>query len=278
MVWVGASPGFLTDQNGIMIEPHRTRGPHSYRILNALDIAARQLSDSDWDRRHENTAELHTYFSKAMEETLKFEEDIERPPREDVRGNTLSLTWNRCSLPRGVPSGESGFFKEPEPTLSGLPKAEIFFSTGHLDDSLVNSGIEIAIDGTAEDLECPHATVSLKSAYVQTHAKIIAAALRYVQDDLRALNRLDPSFDPNFDKVRLDTEHTIKSIAGDLKRRLIHFALEEQNFDRERPEGSNATERSRPVMTENLEGLPSISVTCVADYRRLGDDGTVQDE
>jgi hypothetical protein len=257
MMFAGVGPGFPVDHTGNPIPIpsgtcYRTRGPHPYRIFHALNSVASEFPDEVWDSRHENRPGLLGSFYRAIRETLVHETDLERPSHDAVRGSVLSLTMNHNTLPRGVSHGDTGFFKEATPTMSDLPKAEILFSTDD-SDSLVISGIEITIDGTAEDLDCPHDIVSLKPRFVQTHAKKFAAGLKYIQSDLRALSGLDQSYDANYDQVLSATENTIKYLASDLKHRLIHYELEERDVDRERPEGSRATERSRPVETEDFE-------------------------
>jgi hypothetical protein len=201
-----------------------------------------------------------------------FETDADTPPTEREGEYKLSVYLTRESRPRQVPSGHTGLYEatvpESEAEMKNYPNVQTHIRDHRFEQKHIFDRIEVTIDGTVRD-KATGRIVALRPEAVQRMAHDFAETLPEIQEQLSIFTHLDKNEQGTFLNALFRTRKDIKSLAGSIVHRMVHFDIDLNDVESVRPT-IRCNLHIGKRRTINMESLGKIPVTFFADYSRMG--------
>jgi hypothetical protein len=178
---VGTGPGF---SNRSRDGSYTRYEPLEGHMISALQTSANELSPNEWLGVRSNRQESFDILSRALNESYRFNRDLEDRPIQKIRGSKLSLIVTRESRPRQVHTGHfEPTVKESEAEMSNLPTVELLIRDHATNGTHIISNIIVKFDATVRDKDTGR-IVGLKPTVVQDLTYGFTKMLPFLQSDL----------------------------------------------------------------------------------------------
>ena len=250
---------------------------HMNRIKHAIRDTASQMSSGEWRGVLEGEERSFRMFLDPMNDTYTYRDDAKRPPVERDSVFRLDVYLTNETQPRNIPRGQHGLYEatveESEAEMSNLPTAQIHIRSHHDGLSHYFDKIVVTMDGTVRD-KATGKIVALRPSAVQDMAHDYAQMIPLIRDRLSRLTHLNSRDHETFQQALLKSRKDLRSLASLTIHRSVHFKLDLRDTVSVRPRGSALTWTSGEEWTAEMNELRAIPVTVVADYRRMGEDGS----